>query len=1429
MATAIQSSLYIPKLINNSSDKENTIKDALRNFNTLSEEDKDKFIDQLTENPKLTKATYILAQLINIFLENTSQEDPSQRNIMLNKLNTMLEHTPKGIKDAFDNCERVNIDQHFRISGSGFNLSGNTYIISGLLGFTYQLIEENNNQQIQQNTIESDDEDETKDSDKIIIYNNSPRIPTMRQVDIMGIQNNRVIAGINYLAEAGNPNKQEKIEELFIIITDSLTLNQKTGNVDTKLLDFFFEEYSIMKSLGNNKTSLDLLSKKLLNFIDGVNNSEEYYLQISSKAASDFKNQRVITEKSDLFHGHGFSKNPYNHNELNELCDKQIEKFKQKFPVLTLEQIIQYSELIMSYSSKKRHQVIKSAIQPIINMRHGHRNYDTVSNLMLALKNKNTDLFKEMMTLLVEKIPGEYNVVVTEITAMILNDWVNHAPQDERDARIRASNNIKTCIANGSEILGLSGLGLTELPPFNLLNVLSHIKILNLSKNQLTQINAYTFAWLPNLTHLSLSRNQLTQIHVDTFAGLHSLKELHLSGNRLTQIDRDAFAGLRLIYLDLSGNELPPIDEYTFAGLPEFTRIDFSHNRGINTENVMSNNSTEMILNNWVNHAPQGERAARIQASDKIKTCIANRSETLDLSGLGLTELPPFNLSRNQLTQINSNTFEGLTNLINLVLSSNRLAQIDPNAFAGLINLSWLDLYGNQLTQINTDTFGGLPNLRDLSLAYNRLAQIDPNTFAGWTRLEGLNLSSNQLTQINSNAFEGLTNLIDLVLSSNRLAQIDPNAFAGLINLSWLDLYGNQLTQINTDTFGGLPNLRDLSLAYNRLAQIDPNTFAGWTRLEGLNLSSNQLTQINSNAFEGLTNLTNLLIFNNQLIQIGNNAFAGLINLQLLNLCVNQLTQIHADTFAGLPNLKLLNLSRNYLPPIDRNTFTGLSESTRIDFSPQMIQSATTPTTLINQHLQKIYVNANMPTPTLLLHKIGSEQLKTVELFFQKLTFNNHHSDSMRTLLTKVISMMNHMLATQNEENNIALTNCFNLMLAYAQNCGDAAGLGLIEVWLTLSKSNNSSTTTNYYNITKTSLILSRVEAFTNEYYPYNPVTKENRENIEIMINLLLRLKEESFVHIEIENGDMQYSHFGNIVTDAQYRKLAESLKEEVNDELICKEMATIPGIISRFSDKFSEIEAKRATEFANLEAKMDGAEIKDDVEAEMDGAEIKDDVEAKIYGAKTQEDKYSNQVLIMDLECNNAKAKLMRDQIDLEHKLRSLVTELNTDNSSTGNEFKKLYEDIKTADFNNKSDTDARKQDIQLIKMRSSDLTNAITQNYLELQILITETTQKLQCLVDVHNQDQTMFDSLSTMVTQRAKFSFVADDTNVGNPSRLLYEINQGNDKHKIHENLRNQQAEIESVSNELQQQELQLKQMSEYNEIYNSINTTIQGLIF
>ncbi len=182
------------------------------------------------------------------------------------------------------------------------------------------------------------------------------------------------------------------------------------------------------------------------------------------------------------------------------------------------------------------------------------------------------------------------------------------------------------------------------------------------------------------------------------------------------------------------------------------------------------------------------------EALDRIAECRRTKSKTLDLSKLGLTNIPVeiselvwlerLYLENNQLTKIEG--LEKLSNLSTLWLENNQLTKIE--GLDKLSNLSELLLYNNQLTKIE-----GLENLSKLSslwLQNNKLAKIEGLEKLG--NLSSLELVDNQIIKIEG--LENLSNLSSLGLHNNKLTKIE--GLEKLGNLSSLGLNDNQITNL---------------------------------------------------------------------------------------------------------------------------------------------------------------------------------------------------------------------------------------------------------------------------------------------------------------------------------------------------------------------------------------------------------------------------------------------------------------------------------------------------------------------------------------------------------------------------------------------------------------------------------------------------------
>ena len=195
------------------------------------------------------------------------------------------------------------------------------------------------------------------------------------------------------------------------------------------------------------------------------------------------------------------------------------------------------------------------------------------------------------------------------------------------------------------------------------------------------------------------------------------------------------------------------------------------------------------------------DRAYR-EARQRIGKSVRDGDRQLNLSGLGVTTVPP------EIRQ--------LTALTRLDLNNNRLTAIPPEI--GQLNaLTELYLYSNEITTIPPE-IGQLHSLRHLSLSRNQLATIPP-VVGQLHSLTRLNLAGNQLTTIPT-AFAQCYALKELYLHNNRFTTIPPE-IGQLNSLLLLDLAYNQLTTLPPE-IGQLNSLTLLDLTCNQLTTLPP-------------------------------------------------------------------------------------------------------------------------------------------------------------------------------------------------------------------------------------------------------------------------------------------------------------------------------------------------------------------------------------------------------------------------------------------------------------------------------------------------------------------------------------------------------------------------------------------------------------------------------
>jgi Leucine-rich repeat (LRR) protein/GTPase SAR1 family protein len=309
--------------------------------------------------------------------------------------------------------------------------------------------------------------------------------------------------------------------------------------------------------------------------------------------------------------------------------------------------------------------------------------------------------------------------------------------------------------------------------------------------------------------------------------------------------------------------------------------------------------------------------------------------EIEDLVGNYLTSLPPeiekliklkvLSINQNLLTET-PEVIGQLQSLTRLELSNNQINET-PEFIGQLHSLTSLDFSENQISEI-PEFICQLHSLTSLDFSENQISEI-PEFICQLQSLTSLNLSHNQISEI-PEVIGQLQSLTSLNLWDNQISEI-PEVIGQLQNLISLNLWGNQISEI-PEVIGQLQSLTSLDLSHNQISEI-PEFIGQLQSLTSLNLSSNQISKI-PEVIGQLQSLTSLNLSHNQISEIPE-VIGQLQSLTSLNLWGNQISEI-PEVIGQLQSLTSLNLSNNQISEIPE--FIGQLQSlTSLDFSNNQI------------------------------------------------------------------------------------------------------------------------------------------------------------------------------------------------------------------------------------------------------------------------------------------------------------------------------------------------------------------------------------------------------------------------------------------------------------------------------------------------------------
>ena len=298
---------------------------------------------------------------------------------------------------------------------------------------------------------------------------------------------------------------------------------------------------------------------------------------------------------------------------------------------------------------------------------------------------------------------------------------------------------IRECIEERTTELDLSELGLRDLDELPELKDCTHLKVLFLRDNKITDLVALT--WLVNLQSLDLEANQIHDI--SPLSRLANLQTLFLDNNQVSDLTPlSELVALESLYLSMNRiNDLSPLSKL----------IDLE-SLGANSNQLIELSPLEALV--------------QLQFLELVNNQISNLSPLR-----GLCNLQYLNLNTNEIDDVSP--ISDLYNLQQLFMMNNMIFDLRPLSL--LNDLQELNVGDNEISDISTLT--RLVNLKSLILRNNFIDDYSP--LYSLKNLRNLSLQGNLISSV-SEQFINQFSEVDAIL--------DYDLFSGLY------IAGNPLT-----------------------------------------------------------------------------------------------------------------------------------------------------------------------------------------------------------------------------------------------------------------------------------------------------------------------------------------------------------------------------------------------------------------------------------------------------------------------------------------------------------------------------------------------------------------------------------------------------------------------------------------------------------
>ena len=234
----------------------------------------------------------------------------------------------------------------------------------------------------------------------------------------------------------------------------------------------------------------------------------------------------------------------------------------------------------------------------------------------------------------------------------------------------------------------------------------SNLTFLKIENYGIATLMGDTFQPCQNLESLDLSKNDLRQVEEENFSGLSKLQYLNLNYNQLNSIGNFTFRKLpQLEALHVAFNHIQEISELNFAGLQNIKNIDLRssqirsiHRNAINflttlEEIILFNNSLTAIAANLFSNLPY-LRIINLQS---------NLIHTIEHQQMASRSLVMVNFGQNEITAIPTGFLQNISSSkVTVNLAGNSIASLPANVLNG-VTLEVLFLSSNNISTIDKD------------------------------------------------------------------------------------------------------------------------------------------------------------------------------------------------------------------------------------------------------------------------------------------------------------------------------------------------------------------------------------------------------------------------------------------------------------------------------------------------------------------------------------------------------------------------------------------------------------------------------------------------------------------------------------------------------------------------------------------------------